>query len=137
VPVVFNARTLVSAGKRQRDIKCRVVLANHKLSVISDETHRLLHEVPYDQVLSITPSHGFDPLWAGPKGPRRVVVATGGILGTLGVSIAREWVSLRTTNATAEFVVLRFDDDAQARRAVSVFEKRTGRTARRVAGRQR
>jgi hypothetical protein len=134
VSVEFNARTLVREGSQQRETRSRVALAERSISVKADGTHRLLHEVPYDQVRSISSSHGIDPLWTGPNGPRRVVRATGGMLGILGISIARDWVSLRTTNAAAEFIVLRFDNDAQARRVVAALEKRTGRTAERVGG---
>jgi hypothetical protein len=123
----------VSAGDRQRETTCRVALTD-RISVKADDTHKLLHEVPYDQVVSISYSHGSDPLWTAPTGPKRVVHPTGGMLRALGIFIARDWVSLRTTNVTAEFVVLRFDNEAQARRALVALEQRTGRTAARAGG---
>jgi len=136
VPEVFKARTLVSTGSRQRETECLVELADHKISVTADDNHRLLHEVPYDQVLSISYSHGFDPLWTGPKGLRRVAHATDGVLGALGIRSTRDSVSLRITNATVQVVVLRFDSEAQARQAITAFKKRTGRTAEGLTGRQ-
>jgi serine/threonine protein kinase len=139
-PVEFSARALVGAGNRQRETKCRVVLADGRVSIKADDTHGLLHEVPYDQVLSISYTQGFDPLWTGgPTGLRPVLRKTGGILGALGILVARHWVSLRTTdgkNTKAEFIVLRFDNEAQARRAMTALEKRTGLTAERVPGQQ-
>jgi hypothetical protein len=107
------------------------------ISVKADGTHRLLREVPYDQVLSISYSHGSDPLWNGPTGPKRVAHTSGGPLAALGIHIARDWVSLRTTNAKAEFVALCFESEAHARRAILALEKQTGRTAERVTGRPR
>jgi hypothetical protein len=44
---------------------------------------------------------------------------------------------MRTTNPRSEFVVLSFDDQAHARRAMSAIEARTGRTAERVGDRRR
>jgi hypothetical protein len=55
----------------------------------------------------------------------RVVRATNGTLGSFGIFVERDWVSVRTTNPDAEFVVLRFDDAVQARRIVAALEKRT------------
>jgi len=113
------------------------MLADHRISIEADGTHRLLREVPDDQVLSISYSHGSDPLWIGPTGPKRVAHTSGGMWGALGIFIARDWVSLRTTHAKAEFVVLRFDTEAQARRAMAALEKQTGRTAEHVVAQPR
>ena len=40
-------------------------------------------------------------------------------------------------NVRAQFVVLSFDDQAQAKRAMTALEQRTGRSAERVAERRR
>jgi serine/threonine-protein kinase len=136
-PVMFPAETLVGAGMRQREARCRVVLADGKISVEADDSHRLLHELSYNQVQSISYSHGFDPIEATPHGPRRVAHAPRGALTAFGIFLARDWVTLRVTNAPADFVVLRFDNDAEARRAVTALEKRTGRSAERPVSRRR
>jgi hypothetical protein len=47
-----------------REANCRIVLADHKISVEADDSHRLLHEFSYNQVQSISYSRGFDPLEA-------------------------------------------------------------------------
>src|SRR5262249_45730116 len=127
---VFPAETLVGAGTRQRETKCRVVLTDRLISVEADHSRRPLHELSYNQVQSISYSHGFDPLEATPHGARRVAHAPRGGLTALGILVARDWVTLRVTNARAGFVVLRFDDQAEARRAVTALEKRTGRSAK-------
>ena len=74
------------------------------------------------------------PLWNGPAGPSRVARAGGGVLGAF---IERYWVSLRTTNATPRFVVLRLEDEAGARRAIVALEERTDRRADLVSERDR
>jgi hypothetical protein len=65
------------------------------------------------------------------------VVRTGGrVFGTLGILVVRDWVSLRIKKTEPQFVVLRFDDELQARRAVTALEDRTGRRADVIAERQ-
>jgi serine/threonine protein kinase len=120
----YHARLLIGSGERQREVKCRMVLDADTVRV-EDDRHSAFHEVPYEHVRSISYSHGPDPLWTGPSGPARIVRVSGGTLSVLGVFVMREWISLRTTNPDAEFVVLRFDDEAQARRAVRDLENRT------------
>ena len=38
----------------------------------------------------------------------------------------RDWLSIHTANAAAEFVVLRFEDEPEAKRAMAALEERTG-----------
>ena len=90
------------------------------------DSHSVLYNVRYDEVLSISYSHGRDPLWNAPAGPRRVARAGGGFLG---IFVEHDWISLHTTNARAEFVVLRLEDDRQTRRATAALAERTGRRA--------
>src|SRR5205823_1423719 len=110
-PFAFEARTLERGGNWQRETKSRVVLADGKISVKANDNHRLLHEIAYDDLLSISYSRGFDPFWNAPTGPQRVTTASGGALDTLGIRAVRDGVSLRTTNAKAPFLVLRFDNE--------------------------
>src|SRR5262249_5112023 len=93
-PVVFPAETLVGAGTRQRETKCRVVLTDRLISVEADHSRRPLHELSYNQVQSISYSHAFDPLEATPHGARRVAHAPRGALNALGILVARDWVTL-------------------------------------------
>jgi hypothetical protein len=124
-PVSYAARVLIGSGPGQRDMRCRLMLGEKGVRVASDDRRSTLHEVSYDHVRAISYSHGFDPMWTGPSGPTVVVRANNGTLGSLGIFVQRDWVSLRTTNPDAEFIVLRFDDEGRARRAVGVLEKRT------------
>lgn len=137
VPTMFPAETLVGAGVRQRTAKCSVLFADRKIYVEANDSHRLLHELSYNDVLSISYSHSFDPIEATAQGPRRVARAPRGPLTAFGIFVARDWITLRTTNAPAEFVVLRFDDEPEARRAMKALEKRTGRSAVRAVSRAR
>jgi len=123
-PSSYRVRALIGTGENQREVKCRMVLGSSTIRVEGDK-RSTLHEVPYEHIRSISYAHAFDPLWTGPNGPTRVVRVSGGTLGAFGIFVARDWVSLRTTNPDAEFVVLRFDDELQARRAVGALERRT------------
>jgi hypothetical protein len=133
-PTSYHVRALIGSGENQREVKCRMILGTSTIRVEGDK-RLTLHEVPYEHIRSISYSHGFDPLWTGPNGPSRVVRVSGGTLGTFGIFVARDWVSLRTTNPDAEFVVLRFEDEPQARRAVGALEKRTRLKSDVVGGR--
>jgi hypothetical protein len=136
--VAFEAKALVrDFGDRQRERKSQVTLRDGKISVRADDDDQdLLYTVPYDEVLSISYTRGRDPLWNAPAGPTRVARAGGRVFGALGISLVRDWVSLRTTKAKGEFVVLRFDDELRARRAITALEDRTGRRAQLVAERR-
>ena len=137
-PFVFEARALVrDLGDRQRERKSQITLGDGRISVRADDDDRdLLYAVSYDEVLSISYTRGRDPLWNAPEGPTRVVRTGGRMFGALGVTVVRDWLSLRTTKTSAQFVVLRFDDELRARRAITALEDRTGRRAQVVAERQ-
>jgi serine/threonine protein kinase len=134
--IAFDARALVPDGDRQRERKTRVALADGKITIRANDTRDVLYTVPYGQVFSISYSRGRDPLWAAPAGPTRVVRAGGRVFGSLGILVVRDWVSLRIRKTDPQFVVLRFDDELQARRAVTALEDRTGRRADVVAERR-
>src|SRR5581483_3752719 len=116
------ARALVHEHGKPREWKSRVTLADGNILVQANETGQLLFAVPFDDVTSISYSRALDPMWTTPAGPRRVTRAGHGFFG---VFMERHWVSLRTTNAKAHFVVLRLDDELDARRAISALEERT------------
>jgi serine/threonine-protein kinase len=128
-PFAFDARALVPDGDRQRERKTRVALTDGKITVRATDTQDVLYAIPYGQVFSISYSRGRDPLWAAPAGPTRVVRSGGRVFGTLGIVVVRDWVSLRIRKTDPQFVVLRLDDELQARRAVTALEDRTGRRA--------
>ena len=71
----------------------------------ANATNTPLHDVSYGEVRSVSYSHGFDRPSDVPR------------------------VSLRTTSAKSELIVLRFDSEAPARQAVGEIEKRTDRRA--------
>jgi hypothetical protein len=126
----------VRDGARHRERKSRVALADGKITVRANDNRDVLYTVPYGQVFSISYSRGRDPLWTAPGGPTRVVRTGGRVFGTLGILVVRDWVSLRIKKTEPQFVVLRFDDELQARRAVTALEDRTGRRADVIAERQ-
>jgi hypothetical protein len=133
--VVFRTKALVGAGSRQRERDARLVLAEGTITVTADDdTGDRLYAVACESVLSINYSRGADPMWNGPRGPAVVARAPVGPLRALGVSIERDWISLRT-NTENRFVILRVDE-AQVRRMLSVLEERTGRAPQVVAKRQ-
>jgi len=123
-PFVVEARALAHDGHERR---CRVELADGNVRVEAGDLRTVLHDVSYADVLSIGYSRGFDPLWNAPTGPTRVMRADGGTLRSLGILVARDWVTLHTASAESEFVVLRFDDESRARRVMTALEERTGR----------
>jgi protein kinase-like protein len=128
-PVVLRARAVTASRTRPRDTMCRVVLSADRISVSANATNKLLHDVPYDEVISISYSRGIDPPTAGSAGGVRGTV---GVLRPVGVNLrrgpgalpGRDWVTLRTTKAKSEVIVLRFDGEADARRAVAAIEER-------------
>jgi serine/threonine-protein kinase len=133
-PFVFEARTLLLNGVPPRERWTRVVLANGKVSV--EAGTMVLQEARYDEVVSITYSRGADPVWNAPSGPKRVARASRGVLRVFGIVVDRDWLSIQTANPNAAFIILRFDDKAQAKHAMMAIEERTGRKAT-VAGRSR
>jgi len=125
-PFKFEAIALLGSGSRRLERKAQVVLADGKISVHAWASQRVLQMVSYGAVTSISYSHGRDPLWNAPGGPTPVAEAD---LDFGMFWSERYWLSLRTPNETGQFVVLRFSNDAQARRAMKVLEERTGRKA--------
>ena len=96
----------MSAGKkRKQHLADRVVLSDDRISVKANATNKQLHDVSYDEVRSVSYSHGFDRASDTPR------------------------VSVRTSSAKSELIVLRFDSDAPARQAVGEIEKRTDKHA--------
>src|SRR5207253_4080262 len=90
-PLSFEAHTLVRGGNQQRERKSRLVLGDEAIVVRANDSHSVLYAVRYDEVLSISYSHGRDPLWNAPAGPRRVARAGGGFLG---IFVEHDWISL-------------------------------------------
>jgi serine/threonine protein kinase len=129
--VVFETKALVGSGSRQREIDGRLALADGKVMIRANgDSERPIYEVPYGDVISISYSHGRDPIWNSPDGPAVVVRSHGGTLAMLGVSVQRDWVSLETTTETAtagRFLVLQFDDQLVGP-VLAALEERTGRS---------
>ena len=135
-PFFFEARALALDGDRQREFKSETTLDDGKITIWSNnegELRGLLYTVPYNDVLSISYTRGRDPLWNGPDGPTVVARGGGRVFGPRTSSIVRDWLALRITKEPAQFVVLRFDDELRARRAIAALEERTGRRAQLVA----
>lgn len=132
----FDARVVAGTQDRQQECRCRVLLAPGSLIWRSESDRRLRETVAYDRVASIVYSHGRDPLWNGPGGPAPVVRGSRGPLAVFGFFSDRDWLSLRVTDPNLRFVVLRFDDGAQARSAIMALEERTGRKIERLSKRQ-
>jgi hypothetical protein len=82
--------------------------------------------VAFDRVASMVYSHGRDPLWMGPGGPTPVVQGSRGPFSVFGISRERDWVSLRLTESRLRFLILRFDEAAEAKDAISALEERVG-----------
>jgi serine/threonine-protein kinase len=130
-PFVFEARALVIDGDHQRERECQVVLADGRISIHALDGDDMLRVVPYDHVMAIGYSRGRDPLWKTPAGPMRIGRAGGGVLRLFRGD--RYWLSIRTPNADEPFVVLRLDNDLDARRAMTAIEQRTGRRTQVIA----
>jgi serine/threonine-protein kinase len=127
-PIVLRANAVETGRRRARDTTCRVGMAADALSVTAEDTNTLLHEVPYEDVLSVSRSHGVDP----------PVPASARIRGTAGVlrpgagavhrssrgGAARDWVVVRTRKKNSELIVLRFDAAQDVRRFVAALEER-------------
>jgi hypothetical protein len=122
----FDARIVAGNQMSHQECKCRVVLGDGRMSWRLESDRQPIDTVAYERVESMVYSRGRDPLWNGPAGPTPVVRASRGPLAVLGLSAERDWLSLRVSDAHLRFVVLRFDDGAQARNAINAFEQRTG-----------
>jgi hypothetical protein len=130
-PVVLQVRAVDAARGRVRDMLCRLELDGDRLTISVDGANAPLHDVRYDEVVDIHYSHGIDPPAAAARS-RSGVRATVGVLRAVdggtrrdaGARAGRDWVTLRTTQPNSEFIVLRFDGEASARRAVAAIEER-------------
>ena len=121
--LVFETKTLVGT-KKPREHDAQLVLADGAITVTPEiESEYPLYSIPYDSVLSITYSRGRDPMWNSPEGPLPLTRG-GGALGKLGISVARDWIALRTTTRD-QFVAMRFHD-VLIRRVLLALEERTG-----------
>src|SRR5262249_33090328 len=129
-PIVLQARALEPARTRARDTLCRIVLSADGVSVSASATNKPLYEISYGQIVSVSYSHGIDPPTAARAASSSVVRATTGVRrpesNRAGVNAPRgmDWGALRTTKPKAEFVVLRFEAEADARRAAAASAER-------------
>ena len=121
----FEARVLTGTPKTTTECKCLVVLANGRITWRAADDPKS-HAVAFDRVASMVYSHGRDPLWMGPGGPTPVVQGNRGPFSVFGLSRERDWVSLRLTESRLQFLVLRFDEAAEAKDAISALEERVG-----------
>jgi serine/threonine protein kinase len=123
--LVFETKTLVGTRK-PREHDAQLVLADGKITVTSEiESEYPFYSIPYNSVVSITYSHGRDPMWNSPEGPAQVTRGGGGPLGRFGLGVARDWIALRT-NTQDQFIAMRFDE-LLIRRILLALEDRTGR----------
>ena len=122
--LTFDMRVLVGT-KKPKEYSARLLFGDGRITVVAnDETASRLYEVPYGRVVSISYSHGRDPLWNSPQGPAPVARG-GGTLGRLGITVERNWIALRTSTEE-QFVAMRFDKVLE-QRVLLALEERTGR----------
>jgi len=134
LPLAFDAKALVTDGNKPRERDATVHFADGKVIVVAEDNPKdVVHDIPYDAILSISYSTGRDPLWNSPEGPVAVARAGGGLRFLRGL---RHWVTLRTRNAADLFVVLRFSNDVQVSRAIKALEERTSHTVELVVERR-
>ena len=121
--LVFETKAFVGTRK-PREQGAQLVLGDGKITIIpqSDPTTRLC-SIPYGRIISISVSRSRDPLWNSPQGPAPVARA-GGTLSKFGISVSREWISLRTST-DEQFVSMRFDE-VIIKRVLLALEERTG-----------
>lgn len=124
--VVFHTKALVGTAAGQRERDAQVVLAEGRVTVTTGASDQPLYSVLYRDVLSVSYSRGPDPMWKSPKGPSRVTKFNGGTLGSFGIFINREWISLET-NTDDKFIVLRVEEGV-GKKMLTALEERTGRT---------
>jgi serine/threonine-protein kinase len=123
-PLIFDMRVLVGT-KKPKEFSARLLVGDGRLTVVAnDDRASRLYEIPYGRVVSISNSHGRDPLWNSPQGPSPVARG-GGTLGRFGITVERNWISLRT-NTEEQFVAMRFDKVLEPR-VLLALEERTGR----------
>jgi serine/threonine-protein kinase len=124
-PVVMQALALEPGRSRQRETACRLVLSADRIVVTASDTSKPLHEVPYADVLSVSYSRSVDPPAATrPRVSARVAE------GEAEEPPGRDWVSVRTKRAKSQFFVLRFNGEADARRAVAAIDARRATPSR-------
>jgi len=127
--LVFETRALVGTRK-PKEQSAQLVLGDGKITIIpTSDPSTTLCAIPYDRVLAINVSRSRDPLWNSPQGPAPVARA-GGALSRLGISVARDWISLRTST-DEQFVAMRFDE-VIIKRVLLALEERTGQQAETV-----
>jgi eukaryotic-like serine/threonine-protein kinase len=132
-PLAFDAKVLVADGKRHRERDVNLRLADGKLVVTAASTpDQIIHSQPYTAIVSVDYSNSTRPLRNSPAGPLAVAPERK-ILGLFPRS--RRWVTLRTNDKRDPLIVLRFDDDGHATRAVEALATRTRRVARLVTER--
>jgi len=131
----FDARVLTGTTRSTNECKCRVVLANGRITWRAADDGQA-HAVAFDRVASMVYSHGRDPLWMGPGGPTPVVQGSRGPFSALGIFRERDWVSLRLTESRLRFLVLRFDEAAEAKDAINALEERVGLPIERLSRRR-
>ena len=121
--LVFETRVLVGT-KKPKEFGARLQFGDGKITVVpADDPASTLYAIPYNRVMSISYSHGRDPLWNSPQGP--VPVARGGgTLGRLGIVVERNWISLRTSTED-QFVAMRFEKVLE-QRVLLALQERTG-----------
>jgi serine/threonine-protein kinase len=121
--LVFETRVLVGT-KKPKEYGARLQFGDGKITVVpADDPASTLYAIPYNRVMSISYSHGRDPLWNSPQGA--VPVARGGgTLGRLGIVVERNWISLRTSTED-QFVAMRFEKVLE-QRVLLALQERTG-----------
>jgi hypothetical protein len=121
--LVFETRAFVGTRK-PKEQSAQLVLADGKITIIpTSDPSTTLGAIPYGRVISIHVSKNRDPLWNSPQGPAPVARA-GGTLSKFGISVSREWITLRTSS-DEQFVAMRFDD-VILKRVLLALEERTG-----------
>jgi serine/threonine-protein kinase len=122
--LTFETRVLVGT-KKPKEYSARLLFGEGRITVVAnDETASRLYEIPYGRVVSISYSHGRDPMWNSPQGPTPVARG-GGTLGRLGIIVERNWIALRTSTEE-QFVAMRFEKVLE-QRVLLALEERTGR----------
>jgi serine/threonine-protein kinase len=122
--LTFETRVLVGT-KKAKEYGARLLFGDGRITVVAnDDRASRLFEIPYGRVVSISNSHGRDPLWNSPQGPTAVARA-GGTLGRFGITVERNWIALRTSTEE-QFVAMRFDKVLE-QRVLLALEERTGR----------
>jgi hypothetical protein len=124
-PIVFQVRALVISGDKAREHSARLVLNQDGLSVTAaDSPRRLLQSLDYDNIRSMTYSHGRDPMRHTAKGPVPVR-RRGGAFGRLGLFVERHWIVVEAQRAD-RYVILRLDDRV-VNPVLDALRARTGR----------